>query len=306
MLLVVNMVVDVPVWLSTLSYYLLIISVARVTLAGVYHRTIAARLPRPILARVMSPGNLKPDKIRKLHENVWYSCWHSLSFFVVLRVIWNENWFGKMLETWDPRWTYYSFPHPMEPEIASVYLLELAFWVSCLLFMAVETLRKDVVEMFVHHVATIMLIGLSYLCGYHRIGLAIMAIHDSGDILLYSAKVFNYLGVKSLTNVLFVLFVVVFFVSRLVIFPAVIRVAWGPTTGYIEGVSVNDFTGSILLPGLLTLLLALHCMWFVLILKMLYNMCRVQEKSVGEDIRSEDEDTATPPEVVATETRKRR
>ena len=275
--------------LSTLVINFLIISVVRLTFAGVYRSSIARRLPRPILQRFLSPPDMKEDKLRKLHENLWYTVWHTLSFVSVVKVLLSEDWAISMIKTQDYRWTIKSYPHSMSPDVVAIYLMELAFWVSCLFFLAVETVRKDVVEMFVHHCSTVLLISLSFMYSYHRIGLTIMLLHDVGDIFLYSAKFFNYLRYKNLTNLLFVVFVVIFFIFRLVIFPQVIRVAWGPLTGYIENVTPDQFEGVYVLPSLLSVLQALHIMWFVLILKMVFKMLRAENKQVEGDIRSDEE-----------------
>lgn len=53
------------------------------------------------------------------------------------------------------------------------YLTQLAFWMSCLLFIAFEVKRSDFWQMLVHHFATIFLVGGSYALNYHRIGLLV-------------------------------------------------------------------------------------------------------------------------------------
>jgi hypothetical protein len=271
---------------------LLIVSIARLILAGVYRKRIAERLPDPVFKRFIDHVGIQGDKARKLYENLFYAIWHTMSFVSVILTLLKEEWFMKYWETWDAGHSCYGFPHHISQDVKSVYLLELAFWISCLLFLTVETVRKDTFEMAIHHVATISLIGLSYIFQYIRIGLLVMAIHDIGDIFLYSAKFFNYLNKVVVTNLLFGIFVIVFFISRLVIFPGVIRVAWGPVTGYIENISWRDHTGSILLPSLLVVLQMLHLMWFALIIRMVVRLLRNEKKQVEGDIRSDDEGTS--------------
>ena len=192
-----------------------------------------------------------------------------------------------MIRTMDTRIVFHEWPHFLTNAVREIYLFELSFWISCLGFMSVETVRKDVTELCLHHLATITLVSLSYTYNYHRIGLVIMLLHDLADVLLYSAKVFNYLNKVIITNALFVAFVLVFFVTRLVIFPNIIRTAWGPVTGYIPQVSAG-MPGCYILPILLSVLQILHVMWFVLILRMLHRLVFVK-KLVERDIRSDDE-----------------
>jgi hypothetical protein len=290
--------------IKVVTYNALAISGLRLLVAGVYRKSIAERLPAPLFSRLLPSHGIKGEKIRKLYENLYYAIWHTMSFILVCVTMLKEDWFWKYLQSWDAGHTSYDFPHPVTDAVESVYLLELGFWISCLAFLSVETVRKDSLEMAIHHAATIALIGLSHAFGYNRIGLLVMAIHDIGDIFLYSAKFFNYLNFAVITNVLFGLFVVVFFLSRLVVFPSVILVAWGPVTGYVTAFDWRDHHGSLILPSLLLVLQALHVMWFVLILRMVMNMFRNEKKQVEGDIRSDDEGTS--PEQITQSERSRK
>lgn len=280
------------------------ISIVRLLVAGVYRKSVAEKLPDPLFKRVVPSGSLKGERLRKLHENLYYAVWHTSSFVFVLSTLWKEGWFHSFLSTWDAGYTCYDFPHFVSSETRSVYLFELGFWISCLLFLTVETVRKDTAEMTLHHLATISLIAISHMYGYNRVGLVVMLIHDVGDIFLYSAKFCNYLNLNAITNVLFGMFVIVFFVSRLVVFPAVIRVAWGPVTGYIEQFNWRDHSGSILLPSLLLVLQILHIMWFVLIIRMVIRLAKNEKRQVDGDIRSDDEVTSAECVAVAGNSKK--
>lgn len=285
-----SIVIDI---FGSVGLYFVGISLLRLLVAGVYRKSVAERLPDPLFKRILPCETLKGERLRKLHENLYYAVWHTSSFALVISTLLKEEWFHSILSTWDFGYTCYEFPHYISPEANTVYLIELGFWISCLLFLTVETVRKDTPEMTLHHVATISLVAISHAYAYNRIGLVVMAIHDIGDIFLYSAKFFNYLNWSKVTNVLFGTFVIVFFISRLVIFPAVIRVAWGPVTGYIEEINWRDTPGSILLPSLLLVLQILHIMWFILIIRMVHRLARSEKRQVEGDIRSDDEVTST-------------
>ena len=288
----------------SVGYSFIGLSLVRILFSGVYRNSIAKMLPEPILKRFLSPQGMRHEKVRKLHENLWYALWHSSSFVALVALLLKQPWFVNYATTWDSRWIYSNFPHVISGAFERAYLVELGFWVSCLFFMAVETLRKDVVEMFVHHVTTILLIGLSYMYGFHQIGMVIMVVHDVGDIFLYSAKFFNYLNFPILTNALFGMFVLVFFVSRLVIFPQLVYLAWGPVTGFLPEIDYREYKGSLILPGLLAVLQSLHCMWFGLICRMVYRMLKAESKQVEGDIRSDDEEDATSNEQMSSKKHK--
>ena len=258
----------------------------RLALAGVYREQIADILPKPILGRILSPKWLPEAKVRKLHENIFYSIWHTFSFFAVLSHVTKEAWFVEMFELRDPRHILSGWPHFVDKDVQWTYIVELSFWLASLTFMAVETTRKDARELFIHHIATITLVSMSYLYSYFRIGFVVMLIHDIGDIFLYSAKSFHYLGMKRITNVLFISFVIAFVIFRLLVFPMVIRAAWGCATGYLN--IDTDMPGCYILPTMLSVLQLLHWMWFILIIRMLYRMAFIKNEVEG-DIRSDDE-----------------
>lgn len=273
------------------------VSAFRISLAGVYRKSLADRIPDPLFKRFLSPPGLRVDKLRKLHENLFYAIWHFVSFVLVLSTLLRREWFLRYIESWDPGHAYYGFPHTITEDEESLYLFEFGFWFSCLGFLTVETIRKDAAEMALHHLATIALIGLSHLHGYHRFGFLIMALHDVGDIFLYSAKFFNYLGWGAVTNAFFGIFVLVFFISRLVIFPSLIWMTLGPLLGHFNEIDWRTQSGTISLPCLLLILLVLHVMWFGLIVRMVINILKTEKKQVEHDIRSDDEGTS--PELLA-------
>ncbi len=282
---------------------LIVISVLRLIFAGVYRQSLALRIPKPILSRVLNPKFLSDDKTRKLHENVYYTIWHSFSFVAVMFTVQEASWFKQMVASRETGWSIYGWPHSVSTRETSLYMVELAFWVSCLLFMAVETVRKDFKEMLIHHISTIGLISLSFMYGFTRIGFVVLLVHDIGDIFLYSAKSFNYLKKEPTTTILFGIFVVVFFISRLVIFTFVVKSAWlGCLNYYSDMNGIADY-GARILPALLTVLQFLHYMWFVLILRMIYRML-FKAKNSQKDIRSDDESDAETTPVKKTDNKK--
>ena len=267
---------------------LIVITISRLLLAGVYRKSLASRLPKSLFGRILAPKFLSDDKKRKLHENVFYTIWHTLSFFIVLFSVRSEPWFEQMIASRDSGWSVYGWPHVFSDLETSLYMFELAFWVSCLLFMAVETVRKDFKEMLIHHISTIVLISISYMYGFVRIGFVVLLVHDIGDIFLYSAKSFNYMKFEYTTNVLFGAFVVVFFFSRLVVFTFVVRSAWLGALNYYPQMNGTAERGAAILPLLLIVLQLLHYMWFGLIVRMIYRMI-FKENNAQKDIRSDDE-----------------
>ena len=79
--------------------------------------------------------------------------------------------------------------------------------------------RKDFWGMFVHHLATILLYNISIVCNGLRIGSLIQVLHDSADVFLEAGKCFKFIKCKRECDIIFLIFILVWIVSRLFIFP---------------------------------------------------------------------------------------
>lgn len=86
-------------------------------------------------------------------------------------------------------------PCAVQPTLGErfIYCLELGFYVQAvpMLFLW-ETKRKDRLEVFAHHVATIILIGYSYYLQLIRVGIMVLVCHEANDIFLELAKMTRY------------------------------------------------------------------------------------------------------------------
>ncbi|KAM4552540.1 ceramide synthase 2-like [Odontesthes bonariensis] len=225
----------------------------------------------------------RPSQTKKFGEAAWRFFFYLTAFMVGLACLINRPWF------WDHRECWRQYPvQPMERAHFWYYMLELGFYVSLLLRISVDIKRKDFKEQVIHHLATIFLLSFSYCANYIRIGTLVMLLHDSSDILLESAKMFNYgTGWRKTCDSLFVVFTVVFLVTRLVIFPSkIIR-----TTLLLSMEVFEPFAGYYLFNLLLMVLQALHVFWAGLILRMVYKFLKGKlEKDERSDEESEAEE----------------
>ena len=96
------------------------------------------------------------------------------------------------------------------------YMAELSFYFSLGCTLLIDNKRKDFNEQIIHHVATVSLLSLSYVCNFTRIGTLVMWCHDVSDIFLESAKLCVYakptIAKVPVADVLFALFGIIFFV----------------------------------------------------------------------------------------------
>lgn len=170
------------------------------------------------------------------------------------------------------------------------YILEISFYGSLVFSVTFDVKRKDFKEQIVHHVATLVLLSFSWCVNYIRIGTLVMLVHDASDVLLESAKLFNYAKWEKTCQTLFVLFAIVFMGTRLVIFPFwLIHCTWVyPVQHY------PPFFGYYFFNVMLLVLQVLHIFWAYLILcmirKFLFGTLTRDERSDHEEEEDEEEE----------------
>lgn len=120
--------------------------------------------------------------------------------------------------------------------------------------------------MFVHHLATIGLITFSYMNNMVRVGTLVLCLHDASDFLLEAAKLANYAKYQRLCDAFFMLFGVVFIVTRLGIYPFWIL----NTTLFESWELIGPYPSWWLFNGLLVTLQILHVIWSYLIVRTAY------------------------------------
>lgn len=139
-------------------------------------------------------------------------------------------------------------------KVTLYYAAEGAFYTASIFMLVMwEERRKDFLPMLLHHIATVVLIAVSYLrsCGnpsgtlcccmlqfqclagrsaqqlhvtaclrrYTRVGSIVMLLHDPSDIFLESAKLCAYADLDSLATALFAGLLLSWFALRLVLLP---------------------------------------------------------------------------------------
>jgi len=203
----------------------------------------------------------------------------------------HRNFPTKMLSPGEEIWSGY--PHyPLPGPVKFYYLNETAFYVHGIFILTAEARRKDHLQMMTHHFIAIALMFLSYALGYTRVGCLVMILMDVCDVLLPAAKMIKYMGGTLSCDILFGLFMVVWFITRhILLILATVSVyvgvprlpfKWDPANGHY--VTNKIYIGFVVLMGLLQVL---QLIWFSTILRVAY---RVLTGRGAEDARSDDED----------------
>eukprot|EP00039_Didymoeca_costata_P032953 m.40076 g.40076 ORF g.40076 m.40076 type:complete len:405 (+) comp9622_c0_seq1:162-1376(+) len=223
-----------------------------------------------------------PTPLVKFSESFWRFLAYLCFSIYGTNTLWDKPWFSNPSESWT------KFPlQIVDDECVYYYWFALSFYMSLMITVFMDVKRKDFVEMFVHHIATLSLLILSYVTNYIRIGTLILLVHDVSDVFLEGAKLVNYVkGSHIICDILFAIFACVFFLTRLVAFPFFILrpVLVDPHAFTYKGVWLAYAVFRI---ALLTLQL-LHVMWFRIIARMIYKA--ITEGTVEKDARSEEED----------------
>uniref|UniRef100_A0A9J7ZFU3 Ceramide synthase 3b n=1 Tax=Cyprinus carpio carpio TaxID=630221 RepID=A0A9J7ZFU3_CYPCA len=190
----------------------------------------------------------RPGVLKKFKEASWRFAFYLCSSFGGVLALHDKPWFYDLREMWA------GFP------------------------------KQDFKEQLVHHWATLTLLSFSWCANYIRIGTLVMLVHDTSDVLLESAKMFNYAGWETTCNSIFVVFALVFMVTRLIIFPFwLIHCTWVYPLDQFE-----PFFGYYFFNVMLVVLLLLHVFWASLILRMVKKF--IFGKLKGDERSDEEED----------------
>jgi len=219
--------------------------------------------------KTLTPEKQKRATVTRFENAMWEAIFYTMSASYGCYVYSLQEW-----TVWPTSNLWVNWPlQPMDDVFRGYYLLGLAFYSQALLSLIFfDKPRSDYWEYMLHHIVTIFLITASYYTRVQRYGLIILMLHDLGDIWLNWAKSFKYLGkrFKSATDLLFVVFVLVFVATRLVFLPLTVI-----PSGYYEAMQVGPIMGGHI-PGFtpmncaLVVLQLLHCFWFYMIIVAVY------------------------------------
>ncbi|XP_007489535.2 ceramide synthase 4-like isoform X1 [Monodelphis domestica] len=227
--------------------------------------------------------NQEQPNLTKFCESSWRFLFYFSSFFGGLFTLYNETWF------WEPTTCFEGYLNqPLKIGIYCWYLLEMSFYHSLLLTLPFDVKRKDTMEHVIHHFVTITLMFFSYCCNFVHIGALTLLLHDITDVLLEANKMFHYAQWENTSEILFIIFSVVFIFNRLILFPTKII----NTTLYHY--TLKPFFGYYVMITFLIILQGLHVFWSYFILSMVYSF--VVDDEVKNDMRSDSEEQDTSDE----------
>ena len=226
-------------------------------------------------------------KIGKFVEAFWrfllYTGCCVIGYTALFRPI-TASWLLDTNQHWD-QWPNHRITQAME----FYYQVQLGAYLHQLFW--TEVSRSDALEMIIHHMTTILLLTFSYITNFTRVGASILLLHDSSDVLLESAKCFNYISKAKdskwackFCDSIFAAFAVVFLITRLILYPRfIIYSVFFEAPNHFG----TNWAGFWVFSVLLVILQVLHIFWFYLIAKMLWTLLST---GVEKDERSDDEE----------------
>lgn len=220
----------------------------------------------------------KPTTLIKFCENSWRCIYYTYSFIFGCIVMWDKPWL------WDLKQCWYGYPHQsVTNDIWWYYMISMAFYWSLTASQFVDVKRKDFWQMFTHHMITILLMALSWVCNLHRVGSLVLLVHDCADIFLEAAKITKYAQYQKVCDTIFAVFTVVWIVTRLVLYPRIIY------STSVEAPSILPmFPAYYIFNTLLILLLVLHIGWTYLIIQIAIKA--IKSGQMEGDVRSSSSD----------------
>ena len=148
-------------------------------------------------------------------------------------------------------------------------MITFGFYLSQFITQFTDTKRSDFWQMFIHHVVALILYYFGWILNMFRIASLISVVLDCADVLLDLAKALKYTKLQKACGVAFISFVVVWTVTRLLIFPRILIMLVSET--FSPAFCKRTYPVLYLFNVLLFIIFFLNIFWTCLIFKILAN-----------------------------------
>ncbi|XP_029652332.1 ceramide synthase 5-like [Octopus sinensis] len=220
-----------------------------------------------------------PSTMLKFRECSWHLLFYTSACIYGIIILWDKHWVWHTEDCWR------GWPnHNVGTDLYYYYLFELAFYGSLILSLLMDIKRKDLKVMIIHHVATIILLSMSWFLNFVRIGSLTLIVHDIVDPSLVAAKMAKYSKKQTLCEIVFGVFAALWMISRLGIYPF-----WVLRSVYFEiHDHVASFPSFIVFASLLFILQILHIVWTYMIIRIAFQ--KYTHGQINQDVRSDTEE----------------
>uniref|UniRef100_A0A915PK97 TLC domain-containing protein n=1 Tax=Setaria digitata TaxID=48799 RepID=A0A915PK97_9BILA len=196
--------------------------------------------------------------------------------------------------------------HELTDNIWWYYVIQMSFYCSLIISSLLFDIRRaDFIQMTLHHIITVGLLFLSFVMNLIRIGTVVLFSHDIADIMLELAKLCRYAGWGTVLKCLFVVFMIVWIVTRLIYFP--FFVIWSIIVDAPALIQADYRWENLrqlpiiprIFPAMLLCLLILHIYWTVIIVKIALKSVRGNVVDIREESDSEISSASSPHDLDA-------
>ncbi|CAH0478956.1 unnamed protein product [Peronospora belbahrii] len=240
-------------------------------------------IAKPIGRLVLSPSKrVQADRVERFATVLFKFIYFTVITVVGYFIIRDEKWFPPVLGGKGViRESYWNLNKAPSFALKYYYCLQLGYHFHSLLYMLFfSPMRNDFVEMLLHHLVTIILIGGSHLVNYCAMGSLVTFTHDIGDVTAYAIKSVVDTGNTPLVVVMYFVLLLSWAYTRLYVYPFHLLYNVIVVSRELDPHMVSIF----LHPGcaLMSMLMVLHVYWYGLFLVMGYTLFR---KGLAEDIQ---------------------
>ncbi|KAF5179926.1 Lag1 longevity assurance-like protein [Thalictrum thalictroides] len=258
-------------------------------------RFVLEKIARQVMLKDMQKdvGTEQRKKLNKFKESAWKCIYYLSAELLALSVTYDEPWFTDTSCFWvgpgDQIWP----DQKIKLKLKGLYMYCAGFYTYSIFALVFwETRRSDFGVSMSHHIATVVLIVLSYIFRFARVGSVVLALHDASDVFLEVGKMSKYSGWERLASSSFVLFALSWVILRLIYYP--FWILWSTSYEVLLTLDTkkHQVEGPIyyyIFNTLLICLLVLHLYWWVLIYRMLVKQVQARGQ-LSEDVRSDSED----------------
>eukprot|EP01121_Diplochlamys_sp_Union-15-3_P017499 TRINITY_DN6166_c0_g1_i1.p1 TRINITY_DN6166_c0_g1~~TRINITY_DN6166_c0_g1_i1.p1 ORF type:complete len:282 (+),score=23.58 TRINITY_DN6166_c0_g1_i1:50-895(+) len=228
---------------------------------------------------------LKEKDLTKFSEHALSFIYYTTTFTVSCFVCYQKIWFWNISKCWT------EYPYRTDGDVLWYFLFQETFYFASLIHLLTSGSASKNKVMITHHIVTLFLVGLSYLSGHTRVGMLVFMVHDCSDIFMEMARLANYAKANRIKNISFVVFGIVFFITRLIIYPFhIIKSVLFESSPTAPLTPYGGMKLYYIFLGLLLSLQVMHLYWMFLICRMIIKFFS-DNMDVKKDIRSdEDED----------------
>ena len=201
-----------------------------------------------------------------------------LSVAIELHIFQNHNWWSDTSAIWTDKSTR---------NITLFYTITLGLWIKNAFYTRfLETRDKDFTMMYTHHLITIFLITGSYLSNNMNIGICVMYLHQTSDIVIALCKATHYLSWDyqhtqiPVAEGIFVINLFTWFYTRLYTYPLVL-INSIVNERHLSATCATTYTAQCSgMLGLAVVLQVMHVVWFYEMIKVVGKL--IQGESAGQ------------------------